>query len=148
MLWGRFVVWFGSTCPLKEASLRGPFIDFFPLMKHFYPDGRGLFQDYSAPIHGATGLIEWFVKYGNGVNPSWAPAVCGNQKHQTNKYLLEEWCSSLHYCSRDLMSRHTEAVHWSSSWWPNTFLNHVMLVFLLICHPSIYRVPDYYATCI
>lgn len=29
-------------------------------MNHFYPDGSGLFQDDSTPIHKAQGLSVWF----------------------------------------------------------------------------------------
>lgn len=37
-------------------------------MKHFYPDGRGLSTDDSAPIRMAQGLIEWFHEDVNDVN--------------------------------------------------------------------------------
>ena len=30
----------------------------YPMMKHFYPDGSGLFQDDNAPIHRARGVTE------------------------------------------------------------------------------------------
>lgn len=47
------------------------------MMKYFYPDGRGLFQDDSVPIHRAQGVTEWFYEYENDVNhilwPSQSP---------------------------------------------------------------------------
>ena len=49
----------------------------YPMMKHFYPDGSGLFQDDNAPIHRARGVTEWFDEYGNDGNhmlwPSQSP---------------------------------------------------------------------------
>ena len=38
----------------------------YPVMKHFYPDGTGLFQD--VPIHRAPEVTEWFDEYENDVN--------------------------------------------------------------------------------
>ncbi len=35
----------------------------YPMMKHFYLDGSGLFQDDNAPIHRAGGVTEWFDEY-------------------------------------------------------------------------------------
>ena len=41
---------------------------FHPMMKHFYPDGSGLFQDDNAPIQRARGVTEWFDEYENDVH--------------------------------------------------------------------------------
>lgn len=38
------------------------------MMKHFYPDGRGLFQDDHTPIHRARELTKWFDKDENDIN--------------------------------------------------------------------------------
>ncbi len=40
----------------------------YSVMKHFYPDEIGLFQDDNAPIHRARGVTEWFDVYENDVN--------------------------------------------------------------------------------
>ena len=40
----------------------------YPMMKHFYPDGSGLFQDDNTPIHRAQGITEWFDEHENDVN--------------------------------------------------------------------------------
>ena len=34
---------------------------FYPEMKHFYPDGSGLFQDDNVPIY--RGVTEWFDEF-------------------------------------------------------------------------------------
>ena len=90
----------------------------YPMMKHFYPDGSGLFQDANDPIHRERGVTEWFDEYENDVNhmlwPSQSPDLNPiehlweildrrvrqrspppSSKHQMREYLLEEWCSSL-----------------------------------------------------
>lgn len=38
------------------------------MIKYFYPDGSGLFQDDNAPIHRTRGLTVWFSECGNDVN--------------------------------------------------------------------------------
>lgn len=38
------------------------------IMKHFYPNGSGLLQNYSSPIHRPWGLTEWFMEGKNDVN--------------------------------------------------------------------------------
>ena len=40
----------------------------YRMMKHFYPDGSGLFHDDNATIHRARGVTEWFDGYENDVN--------------------------------------------------------------------------------
>ena len=41
---------------------------FYPMMKHFYPDGSSLFQHDNAPIHTARGITEWCDDYENDVD--------------------------------------------------------------------------------
>ncbi len=90
----------------------------YPVMKHFYLDGSGLFQDDNTPIHRARGVTEWFDEYENDVNhmlwSSQSPDLNPikhiweilyrrvrqrfpplSLKHQMREYLLEEWCSSV-----------------------------------------------------
>lgn len=38
---------------------------FYPVMKYFYPDARGLFEDDIVPIHRAWGVTVWFESYIN-----------------------------------------------------------------------------------
>ena len=44
------------------------------MMKHFYPEGSGFFQDGDAPIHRARGVTEWFDEYENDVNHMLRPS--------------------------------------------------------------------------
>lgn len=37
----------------------------YRIMKHFYPDGSGLFQEVSAPIHRTRRVTDWFEEYEN-----------------------------------------------------------------------------------
>ena len=39
-----------------------------PVMKHFYPDRRGLFQDDDSSSHKVPGVTEWFDEYENEAN--------------------------------------------------------------------------------
>jgi hypothetical protein len=41
---------------------------FQPMVKHFYPDGSGLFQDDNVPTHRARVVTEWFDEHENDVN--------------------------------------------------------------------------------
>ncbi len=52
------------------------------MMKCFYPDGSGLFQDDNAPIHSAWGVAEWFDEYENDVNHMY-----GLRSHQISTQL-------------------------------------------------------------
>ena len=124
MLWGAFC-WhgLGPLVPLEGRVTANQYKvvlsdHLYPMMKHFYPDGSGLFQDDNAPIHRARGVTEWFDEYENDVNhmlwPSQSPDLNPiehlweildrrvrqrspppSSKHQMREYLLEEWCSSL-----------------------------------------------------
>lgn len=40
----------------------------YPMKKHLYPDGSGLFQDDRTSIHRAQGVTEWIDEYENDVN--------------------------------------------------------------------------------
>ena len=123
MLWGAFF-WHGLG---PHVSLEGRVTanqykvvlsdHLYPMMKHFYPDGSGLFQDDNTLIHRVRGVTEWFDEYENYVNhmpwPSQSPDLNPTEhlwetldrvrqrssppssKHQMREYLLEEWCSSL-----------------------------------------------------
>ncbi len=119
--WGAFF-WHGLSplVPLEGRVTAYQFevVHLYPMMKHFYPDGSGLFQDDNAPIHRARGLTEWFDEYENDVNhilwPLQSPDLnpvehqweildrrvrqCSpppSSKHQMREHLLEEWRSSL-----------------------------------------------------
>ncbi len=59
MLWGAFC-WhgLGSLVPLEGRVTADQYKvvlsdHLYPVMKHFYPDGSGLFKDDNAPIHRA-----------------------------------------------------------------------------------------------
>ncbi len=100
------------------------------MMKHFYSDGSGLFQDDSAPIHRALGVTEWFDGYENDVTHMLWPNPIEHlweildrrvqqhsppplSTHQMKEYLLEEWCSipPVEFQSlEELMPRRAEAV--------------------------------------
>ena len=74
MLWGAFC-WhgLGPLVPLEGRVTANQYKvvlsdHLYPMMKHFYPDGSGLFQDDNAPIHRARGVTEWFDEYENDVN--------------------------------------------------------------------------------
>ncbi len=122
----------------------------YPMMKHFYPDGSGLFQDDNAPVHRARGVTEWFDEYENDVNhmlwPSQSPdfnpiehlweildwrvrqrSPPPSSKRQMREYVLEEWCCRIN----------TKA-HWSCSGSmlrSNTLLRHFMLFFSFSLSP-------------
>ena len=60
----------GPLVPLEERVTANQYKvvlndHLYPMMKHFYPDGSGLFQDDNASIHGAQGVTEWFDEYEN-----------------------------------------------------------------------------------
>ena len=75
MLWGTFC-WhgLGPLVPLEGRVTANQYKvvvsdQLYPMMKHFYPDGSGLFQDDNASIvHRARGVTEWFDEYENDVN--------------------------------------------------------------------------------
>ncbi len=46
----------------------------YPMMKHFYPDGSGPFQNDNAPIHGHEGSLNVFNEYENDVNHTLRPS--------------------------------------------------------------------------
>lgn len=49
------------------------------MRKHFHPDGSGLFQDDSAPIHRARGPTEWFNEDENDVSDALAFTLARSQ---------------------------------------------------------------------
>lgn len=77
------------------------------MMKHFYPDGGGLFQDDNVPILKASGLVDWFSEDENYVNhmlwPLPSPVsssflthpVCEvlSKKAPLQSSFLYNWCS-------------------------------------------------------
>ncbi len=74
MLWGAFF-WYdlGPLVPLEGRVTANQYKvvlsdHLYPMMKYFYPDGSGLFQDDNAPIHRAGGVTEWFDENENDVN--------------------------------------------------------------------------------
>ncbi len=80
MLWGAFC-WhgLGPLVPLMERVTANQYNvvlsdHLHPMMKHFYPDGSGVFQDDNVPIHRARGVTEWFDEYENYVNHSLWPS--------------------------------------------------------------------------
>ncbi len=69
-LWGRV------DANQQKAALSD---HLYPVMKHFCPDGSGLFQDDSAPIHRARGLTECFDEDEDDVNQMLWPSVTRSQ---------------------------------------------------------------------
>ncbi len=67
------MAWFGS--PYREVSLQITTKmclsdHLYLMMKHFYSDGSGLFQDDNAPIHRAW-VTEWFEYENDGNHMLW-----------------------------------------------------------------------------
>lgn len=100
-----------------------------PMMKHFYPDGGGLFQGHKAPIHSA-----------HGVSVNIVPIICyGLPSHQT--FTLDSTLTTI-------IKKPNEGIFWGkmafhpSSGVPETciinttFLRHIMV---LICHLSVHK---------
>lgn len=72
---GVFICFAGIVClPTKQEVL--PTDHLYPMMNHFYPNGRGLFQDDPSPIH-ISQWPEWSEEDENEVNytrwPSHSP---------------------------------------------------------------------------
>lgn len=40
----------------------------YSVMKHFHPNGSGVFQDVNSGVHRARGVTEWFDEYENDGN--------------------------------------------------------------------------------
>ena len=40
---------------------------FHPMLQHFFPAGRGVFQDDNAPIHRASVVVQWFDEHDTDV---------------------------------------------------------------------------------
>lgn len=83
------LAWFEPSCPFRQRSHCKSikmFFQLYPLMKHFYPNGSGLFRDDSAPIHSARGLTEWFHEQKNDTaftptQPLWK--ISNHYEHKT-----------------------------------------------------------------
>lgn len=95
------------------------------MSKHFYPDRSGLFQDDKIPIHRPLSDVMSKKMIWIMLGPSQSP-------HFNPVEHLEE-----------ILDQH--AFHENTKWGnifgrilPNTFLWHILLVFPLICHPSVY----------
>ena len=80
MLWGAFC-WrdLGPLVPLEGRVTANQYKvvlshHLYPMMRHFYPDESGLFQDDNAPIQRARGVTEWFDEYENDVNHTLRPS--------------------------------------------------------------------------
>ncbi len=80
MLWGAFC-WhgLGPLVPLEGTVTANQYKvvlsdHLYPMMKHVYPDGSGLFQDDNAPIHRARGGTECFDECENDVNHMLRPS--------------------------------------------------------------------------
>lgn len=122
MLWGAFC-WhgLGPLVPLEGEVTANEYTvilsdHLYPMMRHFYPDGSGLFQDDNAPLHRSQEVTQWFNENENDVNhmlwPSQSPDLNPIEhlweileqrvrqrsppplsKEQMREYLSEEWCS-------------------------------------------------------
>lgn len=63
MVWGHLFSETKASLQFRKVILTD---NLDPMMKHFYSDGNGLFQDDNAPIQREQGLIEWF-EYENDI---------------------------------------------------------------------------------
>ncbi len=168
MLWGAFC-WhvLGPLVPLEGRATANQYKvvlsdHLYPMMKHFYPDGSGLFQDDDAPTYkawGVTGLMSmkmnetWIICYGlrshqistqsNTYGRFWTDVLDSHHlhhHHQNRGNIFGK--NGVHPSSSPETWRINAKVHWScsgSTWWPNTLLRHFMLVFPLICHLSTHK---------
>ncbi len=162
---GILLAWFGSTCPLDRRAtsnqcrvVLGDYL--YLVMKHFYPDQDR--WEWSLPgwqcLHpqGTRGhwMVWWVWKWCESYamaftvtksQPNWTPRFWTDvldstlhHHHQNTKWGNVFWMNAVHPSSRDW--RINAKAHWCCSggtWWPNTLLRHFMLVFPLICHPSV-----------
>lgn len=61
--------WFGPTCPFRgKGHCKLIQRCYHPMMRHFYPDWSGLFQDDNTSVHRVQEVTEWFDDYENYVN--------------------------------------------------------------------------------
>lgn len=71
MLGGILLVCFISTCLLRGKSANQYKVilndHLYPVMRHSYPNGTGLFQGDPKPLHRALVLSIWFEKDENDV---------------------------------------------------------------------------------
>ena len=80
MLLGAFCCHgFGPLVPLEKRLTVNQYkcvlsVHLYHTMKHFYPDGSGLFQDGNAPIHRTSEVTEWLAECENDVNPMLKPS--------------------------------------------------------------------------
>ncbi len=69
---GLFVPFGGRVDANQQKNVLSDHV--YPVMKHFYPDGSGLFQDNNAPVHRARGVTTWFDEHENDVNQMLRPS--------------------------------------------------------------------------
>lgn len=94
-----------------------------PFISHAYHDGSGFFQDEDGPsLTGHSGPLNGFMSM------KMTQSIC----HCLHDHLMRE------YLERKILPPFNKILHFDSVWWPSTLRRLLLLIYPLICHPSVY----------
>lgn len=111
---GTLYVWTNFTEGSIQINAALPSDQFYPVLKHFYPDGSVLIQDDKALMQTASGVTKWFNEYEKCVfHMLWLSHLSRFNPAEHSTYGKLQTSSALHH-------HHHQNDKWEKIFWTHT----------------------------